>query len=175
MYLHPLPSEQKIETDASQQWSYGDVDRHLCNTFDTTRTWVHEQNKVCEDLRARLEQERASSQQKQTAMARKIEALESKLAAVMRKGRGEQEMEERNAQTHELEDGAAQRSRWWAQGVHVLQEDVLAGEQRPEKAGSTSSLATVFEESCSSTEPVVPLVQELQEAGRRRTKRNRRA
>jgi hypothetical protein len=107
-------------------------------------------------------------------MARQIEVLESQLTATTRKSKGEQEMEERNAQGPGADSNLAQSVRWLMQGGCTLQEDdVLADEQRPRRGVSADSFATALEESHSSANTVIPSRQLLEEVRPRRTRRKR--
>jgi hypothetical protein len=141
----------------------------MLETINTVRLWLYQQNKMCVDLQAELAQER----QKQATLADRIKDLESDLAAATGTRTGEQEMEQRKLQAHELQGGLAQPSRWLMQGGHSLDDDVLANDQRLETAGSADSFVTALEDNRSSAESVIPSGQQSTAAGLRRTKRKR--
>jgi hypothetical protein len=140
---------------------------HLYNaltTLSTARAWLYQQNRAFVHLH-----------EKQATMARQIEVLESQLVATTRKSKGEQEMEERNAQGHGADSNLAQPVRWLMQGGCTPQkDDVLADEQRPRQIVSADSFATAFEENHSSAETVTSSRQLSEEVGRRLPRRTKR-
>jgi hypothetical protein len=146
----------------------------MSSAIYNVRMWIYEQNKACVDLQTELTQERILNHQKHAALAKRIKDLESNPAAATGKKTGEQEMEERWPQAHELQSGLAQPTRWLRQGGHAPGDDgTPANEKQLERAESATSFATACEESLSPGQSVIQSEQLLEQVGRKRPKRRR--
>jgi hypothetical protein len=114
--------------------------------------------KALSELQTQLEQERILHQEEKAVLASKIEVLTAQLAA---------ERVEHNAQVRELKGGLPQSGRWVIEEIHDQENGVPATKQ---KLRTTEMVHTG---SRSSIESVAPVVQLLEEASPRRTKRRR--
>jgi hypothetical protein len=123
--------------------------------------------KALSELQTQLEQERILHQEEKAVLASKIEVLTAQLAAERYKSGGEQERVEHNAQVRELKGGLPQSGRWVIEEIHDQENGVPATKQ---KLRTTEMVHTG---SRSSIESVAPVVQLLEEASPRRTKRRR--
>jgi hypothetical protein len=181
VYIYPLPSQRNIEFAFQrltfQQLTYHDVYTLLCTNFNTTTRWFYEQNRAVIDLQTQLHQERTANYRDRTALLRKVEFLESRIATMEGKGKGKVEMEERSAQACGPEDSPTPPSRWLMQSVRESREDTLpALEQKPDVSGSRSPLPVIFEERRSSAEIATSDVQQSDHTKpRRASKRSRMA
>jgi hypothetical protein len=181
VYIYPLPSQRNIEFAFQQltfqQLIYHDVYTLLCTNFNTTTRWFYEQNRAVIDLQTQLHQERTANYRDRTALLRKVEFLESRIATMDGKGKGKVEMEERSAQARGPEDSPTPSSRWLMQNVRESREDTLpAWEQKPDVSGSRSPLPVILEERRSSAEIATSDVQQSdQTRPRRASKRSRTA